>query len=175
MSGSCTEIKSPLSPPPGFSQGFLLFFKVLYLAPKNEREMEENDSPSSAITIPCLNDRDAGGGFSSSISNWSRSFKTSVLFDPLTTTDIDHNTPDRQSTTVIREEGRPLLAKEISLKDEETLLYRKSSLNQSIFNSVNVLMGVGVLSLPVKIKNGLIYFRFSLRFGYPDGFSDSSS
>jgi vesicular inhibitory amino acid transporter len=65
-------------------------------------------------------------------------------------------------------DGRPLLIRQVQHEDgtKENVILGQSTLPQTIFNSVNVLIGVGLLSLPLGIKYagwfiGLLLLCFS--------------
>ncbi|KAL2866324.1 putative transporter [Aspergillus lucknowensis] len=79
-----------------------------------------------------------------------------------------HRQQQTQTEPVDGHGGEPLLVKQVQLDDgtQENVVVGQSTVPQTVFNSVNVLIGVGLLSLPLAMKNagwllGIIFLLFA--------------
>lgn len=79
-----------------------------------------------------------------------------------------HRQQQAYSEPAVDHEGEPLLVKQVQHEDgtRESIVVGQSTVPQTVFNSVNVLIGVGLLSLPLAMKHagwlfGLTFLLFA--------------
>ncbi|CBF77872.1 hypothetical protein AN8854.2 [Aspergillus nidulans FGSC A4] len=79
-----------------------------------------------------------------------------------------HRQQQAYSEPAVGHEGEPLLVKQVQHEDgtRESIVVGQSTVPQTVFNSVNVLIGVGLLSLPLAMKHagwlfGLTFLLFA--------------
>lgn len=74
--------------------------------------------------------------------------------DPISRHAAELFNESQRELEVIDKEREPLLVKTVEREDGvlETTIVGQSTLPQTVFNSVNVLIGVGLLSLPLGIR-----------------------
>ncbi|KAL2823969.1 transmembrane amino acid transporter protein-domain-containing protein [Aspergillus cavernicola] len=131
-----------------------------------------------ALTRPLLSDNGVASGQRDSILNTSHlesSFGTSygTISSRVSESAQKHVIEfHRQQQThpepAVSHDGEPLLLKQVQHEDgtRENIVVGQSTVPQTIFNSVNVLIGVGLLSLPIAMKHagwllGLIFLLFA--------------